>query len=275
MKTLGTAIALQNKSISAIIDTFGAKMTSLVVDGHEMLYFDDDDVSHSGIPICMPSFGVPSEGNGIHLGQHGFFRDFEFDVLEQGTDQVTLGLSSKPEMKSMYPFDFSATITYELTDFGAKLTLGMKNEGDKALPVAPGVHPYFAVSDADNIIVTTPATTGNDNTAGYAEIPLKDSAFFQETTDSSGQSAYRVCGAPDYHFMDHEGKISMECGGRRVTVSHDSRAFKRTTVWRKTELEGYVCIEPSFVRQGILTDPIVVSPGDEWKTDVEFSLEII
>ena len=79
VKNLGKTIEIiQKDNISIYVDSLGAKVLAINIDEKNILFYDEKDIKHSGIPICLPFFGPLRDGilkvddNDYKIGQHGF-----------------------------------------------------------------------------------------------------------------------------------------------------------------------------------------------------------
>lgn len=138
-------IELKNDKTRLIADTNGAYIREFTYDGKDVFFpkFETEIAgkkkTRGGSHPCLPSFG-PSEIN--DLKDHGYGRDFEWEVVEKSPNKVILKLAGTCGYEGMDSF-----ITYELSDKSLIAEIKMINESDKDLPVAPGFHPYFRAGD--------------------------------------------------------------------------------------------------------------------------------
>ncbi|MDB9312654.1 aldose epimerase [Spirulina sp. CS-785/01] len=148
------------------------------VQGQDILYLDKDRFANpelsvrGGIPILFPICGNLPNNLYVHqsksytLKQHGFARDFPWEVVEQTTDDcasLTLRLQSNEKTRAVYPFDFELLFTYKLQ--GNRLIIEQRytNQSDETMPFATGLHPYFWVTDKQQISLDIPASQGHDH----------------------------------------------------------------------------------------------------------------
>lgn len=275
-KGIGELFTISKGDVTAVVDSFGAKVLSINVAGREILFYDENDIGHSGIPLCFPAFGPLKDGKLIvdetpyPMNQHGFIRDSQFDI-ETTESSLTCTLCSSEESRKRYPFEFEFTVYYEIVDDGLSIRFIMENNSDCELPLAPGVHPYFAVTDNEKITITSGATIGNDNSAGYAEKTIEESGVF-EVVDSlpNGIRELKIKGSPDIHLVDHNLDTMLISTGHDfgIAMTSDSSVFDRMTVWRKNETVPYICVEPACAQNAINIDPIMISPEKALDTTV-------
>ena len=78
------------------------------------------------------------------LPQHGFARDMEWSMIEQGRDTITLALEDSEVTRIQYPFAFRLEITYQLLENGLLVEYVLVNpSSEKILHASLGAHPAF------------------------------------------------------------------------------------------------------------------------------------
>ena len=92
-------ITIQNKYLSANIDTFGAELVGLVKNEHNYIWTIDEKFWNKTSPVLFPIVGQ-LKNNSFTLNQkeytlqrHGFARDYEFKILEKTASSVCFSLS--------------------------------------------------------------------------------------------------------------------------------------------------------------------------------------
>lgn len=277
IKGLGTTCRISKDDITVVLDSHGAKVLSLEHTGNNILYYDPHDIPHSGIPLCFPNFGPLENGklivNGKYftMGQHGFIRDHNFEIKHKSADSVTFSLKSDVASLTVFPFEFEFTAKYSIIKKGMLMKLIMKNNSRQKMPIAPGVHPYFAVDNPKEIFLNTKAERGNDNSDGYREMALEESGVFKITDrDKTGLKTVLVQGIPDMHLISHRLKKTKIVTGKERTIElvSDPEVFNRMTVWRKTADSKFICVEPAFKQNGINSGGIEIAAGKQFVTEL-------
>ncbi|MFS0864319.1 aldose epimerase [Fredinandcohnia sp. 179-A 10B2 NHS] len=223
----------------------GGIIFSYGVEGEELLFlneetfYDKDKNVRGGIPILFPISGQLTEGKYEWKGKtytmsnHGFARNASWEVIGQDTENgasLTLRLSSNPETKLSYPFDFEVVYTYKLVD--GKLTIAQeyKNNGDQPMPMYPGFHPYFKTVEK-NIEYETDATKYYDYNDGQIKefegqldlANLKESVVFIDA----------VMPSITFNSSAISKKIKLDYGNE----------FKYVVLWTEKGKE-FICVEP-------------------------------
>lgn len=273
IKTIGSKTVLSAGNLTAVIDSFGAKVLALADGDDNRLFYDADDISHSGIPLCFPSFGPLHNGElllgdeSYPMNQHGFIRDAEFIVEKLDENEALLTLDASEETLKRYPYDFAFSVLYTLSEEGLSIAFSWLNDNDEPAPFSPGVHPYFTVYERDNIRLQTKAVKGNLSEDFSQIVELEESGFFTRC----GETCVTVKGAPDINLIDHgyEETIAEVGEGKTITLDYDSDAFDRLTIWRKNAEVDYLCIEPANAQNKINENPEMIPAGAVWESVVE------
>lgn len=145
-------LVLNSGSISAKINYHGAELKSLNKNGKEYMWQADPAYWNRTSPVLFPFVGQVANGvyrhngNEYKMGQHGFARDMDFELLSSSDDSCEFVLRSNEETKTKYPFDFELFIGYKLNENGIDVTWKVKNTGDGNLEFSIGAHPAFNCS---------------------------------------------------------------------------------------------------------------------------------
>jgi len=142
----------------------GGVITNWVSDGKEILYFDEQrfmDKTKSirgGIPILFPICGSLNSSSSVfgkeylQLTQHGFARDLQWQhSLNENEKSLCLFLNESKKTKKYYPFDFELRIEIILKINCLEFEITIFNKTDIAMPINFGLHPYFNISDFENL----------------------------------------------------------------------------------------------------------------------------
>ncbi len=134
----------------AVVDTHGAELVSYQdASGREYIWNGDPAYWTGRNPNLFPVVGnlkdgkVTIEGNEYEMGRHGFARNSEFTVTEQGEDYVVFELRENAQTLACYPYAFCFQIIHRLTADGFSTEYRVKNTGDKTLPYCVGAHTAF------------------------------------------------------------------------------------------------------------------------------------
>ena len=142
-------IGLNNNSITAEIDTAGAELKSVKKGDKEYMWCGDARFWGRTSPVLFPFVGAVADGKyrvagqEYKMGQHGFARDMEFEVVEKADDHAVFLLASDDTTLQKYPFDFKLFISYELRGDSVVIGWKVENTGKEDMPFAIGAHPAF------------------------------------------------------------------------------------------------------------------------------------
>ena len=106
--------------IEATIDSAGAQLMSLKLDGKEYLWQRDEKYWPRCAPVLFPIVGnlrndrADSAQGEVRFGRHGLARNYEHEVIEALEDTVTYELVSNDDTRAKFPFDFKLNMTYRI-----------------------------------------------------------------------------------------------------------------------------------------------------------------
>lgn len=198
----------QNK---AVIQRDGAWLVSLADNKGDILFPRQMLTAHDGNPrarggshVCLPNFGP---GGDTNLSQHGFGRTSSWKVTEQGKTSVTLELEGgAPGYDSLL-----SKLTYTLGEHSLTMSLSVTNRNDSVMRIAPGFHPYFALSATDT------------------EVTIDDTTYDPATLSTAV-------------FVEGTHK-TLTTKGRHIWLSSDN--LSTWAIW-SDKLGNYICVEPTF-----------------------------
>lgn len=146
---------LTNNIITIEVAEHGAEMTSLTKDGRECLWTGDAQFWNRHAPILFPAVGKPFNKeihvNGVAypLGQHGFARDSEFEVLVPANDHELHMRMLENEHSKAYPYKLGLEVRYQLEGSAVKVVWTVENLDNKEAYFQIGGHPGFLLPDYD------------------------------------------------------------------------------------------------------------------------------
>ena len=127
-------LKLENEQLLVEVAAQGAELQKIYnkKEKFDYLWDGNPDFWGSHAPNLFPIIGRLNEykynkdGQTYELPQHGFAKDFEFEVAESSATKAVFVLKSNEETQAMYPYDFILTITYSLE--GPELKHSLKLE---------------------------------------------------------------------------------------------------------------------------------------------------
>ncbi len=142
-------ITIKNETVSVTCRTHGAELLSYQTsEGKEYMWQKDPDYWAKCSPVLFPYVGPVPETVTIHgtdykIPRHGFIKDQEFEVAEQGEDYVILQAKTNDATAAVYPYDFVFTVTFRLNGPALEVVYGVSNQGQEEMPFLIGGHPAF------------------------------------------------------------------------------------------------------------------------------------
>lgn len=204
-------IELTSGSAKAIIDPSGGWVTNLSDDSGDILFPkrklktpDGESKTRGGCHVCLPNFGP---GGDSGQPQHGFGRTMEWIVLEQQQSRVEIELA---QGRDGYE-SLTSIALFELKQRQLTMTLTLINGVSNKLRVAPGFHPYFALSRGEQTV----SLNGTEHVMG----DLAGTEFFKDITD-----------------------MFLQTDRRNITLHSEN--LPTWALWTD-QLGDYVCVEPT------------------------------
>jgi len=147
-------ITIENDYLSIAIKEKGAELAKVYnkVDTFNYLWTGDSQYWGRHAPVLFPIIGKLNQDTytigqkEYTMSQHGFARDFDFELISKSDDHALFCLSDNEQTQKMYPFKFKLEINYVLE--GKKLSVQYTVENlseTNKLPFALGAHPGFNV----------------------------------------------------------------------------------------------------------------------------------
>lgn len=85
---------------------------------------------------------LPANPGQAHA-MHGFGHARPWTVVQQGGDHIVMTLAHEPAGED-WPWPMQAWQTFRLAEAGLDAEMAIRNDGDAAMPVGGGFHPFFA-----------------------------------------------------------------------------------------------------------------------------------
>lgn len=287
---------LENDLCRVAVDSHGAELHSFVrLDLNNLEYIWPADAAHWNrhAPVLFPLVGrLPQDtyehgGHTYTLGQHGFARDQEFQLLRQGPAELTFGLRDTAESRQKYPFAFALRISYRLA--GPTLTVGweVENPGTGELLFSIGAHPAFrcpllpeeSFEDYD-FVFDHPVTLRRHLLDGGLLTGQTEAVLEQQTTLPLSYALFAQDALVFKHFDFTRLTLRSRRSGRAVRVRFDG--FPYLGLWTKGPGAPFVCIEPwhgiasTTTGSRALTDKegiLSLKPGQQFTTSHSITVE--
>ena len=138
--------------MQASIDSMGAELVRLTLDGNDYLWGGDKRWWPRHSPVLFPIVGnirddqATSPAGPIRLGRHGLARNLEHRIVDIRPDSVSYQLESSPKTLKAFPYPFRLSMTYRIIgDATLEQRFEVENTGEIPLPFCIGGHPAFNV----------------------------------------------------------------------------------------------------------------------------------
>ncbi len=278
---------LDNSIISIEIANHGAELKSAVKDGFEYMWYADEKYWARTSPILFPIVGslkdksYKLDGKVYQMNQHGFARDYEFELIDYDNTSATYIFKDNEETLTKYPFKFNLTIKYTLINNKIKIDWTVKNKNDRIMSFSIGAHPAFNLKEGDNYF-----KFDTDNNIVYNLIDekglydknsvhtLKNDGYVKITDDMFDNDALII-----ENSQAKEVTICDKSKSAYVKVKFDTELFG---LWSPAKKRApFVCIEPWYGRcdrndfDGELSkkDYIInLNPHEKFNTSYEIEL---
>ena len=169
-------VNLKNNILSVDIDTLGAEIKRITVNGEDRLWSGDPNVWEGTAPVLFPMCGGLRDdkfthgGKEYHLAKHGFARKMNFEVESKTETAAVLLLKSNEETLKQFPWEFEFRVKFAL-DFGRITVIyDVKNLSDDTMYMSVGAHEAYACPDP-----SVTAQVNCDRTVGDHNIFIKRS----------------------------------------------------------------------------------------------------
>ncbi|EAG1697110.1 aldose 1-epimerase family protein [Listeria monocytogenes] len=144
-------IKLENEVLLVEMKTAGAELTRIFHKdtGLEYLWNADSKFWGRHSPVLFPTVGrlvddtYLVDGKQYHLGQHGFARDCDFQVIEQTENTVRFELDADEDSLAIYPYKFKLSIIYTIEKNTVAVSYEVENTDNKRIYFSIGAHPAF------------------------------------------------------------------------------------------------------------------------------------
>lgn len=142
---------LENEKLKVEIDSFGAELKSVLnkENYREYMWYGNGKYWGRTSPVLFPFVGSLKnkeyiyEGTHYPMGQHGFARDFEHELISKTDECILFSFKSSEKTMERFPFEFELQCGYELTGNELKVIWKVINPSNDTLFFSIGAHPAF------------------------------------------------------------------------------------------------------------------------------------
>lgn len=247
---------INDGKVEAAIDNFGAELKSLVVleNNEEFMWDANPEFWGRTSPVLFPIVGglkggsYEYQGKKYEMGQHGFARDNEFEIISEKKDELVFLLTSNEETKKIYPFDFKFYITYSLKEGKLNIEYKVENLDTNEMYFSIGAHPAFSTPTNDEIKFSDYYLEFEKNETASI-FPLEGRNISRKTIEFLKDE--KVIPLKDDTFKNdaiifknlNSKVVSLKCHKNTRVVTMDYSDFEYIAFWNKVGAK-FVCLEP-------------------------------
>ncbi|MGB3161018.1 MAG: aldose 1-epimerase family protein [Carnobacterium sp.] len=259
-------ITIENEFLSIQIKEKGAELAKIYnkIDSFDYLWSGDSQYWGRQAPVLFPIIGKLNqdaytiEEKEYTMSQHGFARDFNFELVDQGENYAHFCLTDNEQTQMVYPFQFKLEINYTLEGKELAVQYKVKNLSETGtMPFALGAHPGFNVPLNDTGVFSDYNLTFEPALTNPIKVVEIDDGPFPFITGKNKEFALikeNVFGL-DYKNFDN-GLLILDEDVNTVTLSSPLSQNKITlevsdfpylTLWTLENKQApFLCIEPFY-----------------------------
>lgn len=273
---------MKNKQLEVSVDTRGAEICSIVdcETKEEFMWKADPKFWKRHSPVLFPFVGglrdrqYLYQGKRYHMGQHGFARDMEFQLIEQAQTEIWFELNSNASTKESYPFDFKLQLGYQLEERTITVLYRVINPSNELLYFSIGGHPAFPCPYDENKEVYYVRLSHTkklksyflDDKIGLRGLEPREVEFAYIDKDYAYIKLTKELFLKDALIIENtqikEVALCYEDKTPYVTVEFDAPLFG---IWSPANINNgapFVCIEPWYGRCDAINSPEEIEKKD-------------
>ena len=240
---------IENEHLRIGVKEFGCELTSIYDKKVECEYLWQGNPEYwaGQSPILFPIVGrliddkYCLDGKEYEMPKHGFARKMKWDFAGSDDNSLSFTLTQNSDTLAIYPYNFTVTVTFTITDNRLTVSHNIKNDSDKVMYFSLGAHPAFNCKIGDKLSFDL------DETLETEKIDLVRSLRLPETFPVlNGEKDIVITG----HIFDEDALILHGIKSENITLYTDKAAIKFNLgkapylgIWAKPGAP-YVCIEP-------------------------------
>ena len=250
---------IENDLLTLSVSTTACEMHSLKRKGSDYEYLWNGDPTYwkGRNPLLFPQVSSTStktniiDGKEYPMGNHGFARNSEFELVSDKNNKVVFLLKDNEETHKQYPFSFEIYVTYSLKENSVLIDYEVVNTNDRKMPFGFGLHPGFMCDEGLKDSYVT-FNNGHEFKLNFDQLYP---TYFEEPMPSSAT----------LHTNGHEIKLDFD-------------GFKHLALWSPNG--PFVCIEP-WMNLNVRDDRpfeereenIVLEPGASFKIGYSITVD--
>ncbi len=242
--------------IEAVVDSHGAELKNLKLlkNNEEFMWDANPKFWGRTSPVLFPIVGglkdnkYSYQGKIYEMGQHGFARDNEFELVSQKKNKLVFLLRSNEKTLENYPFKFELYIEYSLEDEYLIVEYKVENISDKEIYFSIGGHPAFKIPLDQDIKISDYYLEFEKNEIASI-FPLKEGNISRDTIKFLKNSKEIKLSSSlfEHDALIFKGlnskNVSLKCRKNTRVITMNYSNFEYIAFWSKVG-SGFICLEP-------------------------------
>ena len=241
--------SIEKNNVKITVDTLGAELIEVQVDGKEKLWQNQTGAWSGHAPLLFPVCGrrtVVKDGKQYVTGLHGFARKTQFFLSDKGEDYLEFCLLSDEKTKAEYPYDFCLKVRYEIVERGVGSKYIVTNTGKEDLYFSCGSHESFALEkdvDAYEIEFETQEKLVNLHHDDAGRLTGKTTDYGCQQTLALPKD-YLQEGRTLIFTGIQSRAVKLNALGGKTLAELRYENCKNLLIWRADGASKFICIEP-------------------------------
>ncbi len=262
---------LENEIAIIQIDTHACEIASFKRKDKDIEYMWNGDPKYwaNRNPILFPHVSAPSnkvlnfKGKDYKVNNHGFARNSEFELIEEGNDFLIFSLKDNETTYCQYPYHFELIVKYTLQENRIYIDYEIINLDDE-LYFGFGQHPAF----------NCPLDSNKKFNDYYIEFEKDD--VLNNRLDLSYELFEKY---PTYKIDNVKSRIVKLSDGDNSVIMYFEDKYKIFAIW--TPMAPFICLEPwvnTLLKDDLDTrfeDRDVIKLNKDEKYQIGYSFEIV
>ena len=249
---------LENDSLKVEVSSLGAELQSILGKSDQLEYLWQGDATHWArrSPVLFPIVGrLEDDGfkfknEEYSLGQHGFARNKEFNLIEKTSEKLVFELTEDKETLEVYPFPFTFRLVYRLVENRLTLNYEVQNTGNEELLFSIGAHPAFNCP-------LYPSEKRSDYSLVFEKKEVQKRQLLESGT-RTGETRLvledeDVLSISDELF-EEDALVFQGLRSKEITLQRKSEpvltmefeGFPYFGIWSKSSASPFICLEPWY-----------------------------
>ncbi len=251
-----SSFSIDNGNLKIKVNKKGAELASVLQlnNQYEFMWNANPTVWNRHAPVLFPIVGKLNNNkvlinNSLYeMGQHGFARDCDFELVNKSETELQFLLKSNEQTLIKYPFQFELYIIYGFTNESnqLKVTYKIVNNSASKMPFSIGAHPGFMMPVANLNEFEIDFFEGDS-----IERHLLADGLFNNETETLVISNHKL--SLSEQVFDKDAIVIKNCKSKTISLNHKNSNFKVSCsfndftdlgIWAKKGNHNFVCLEP-------------------------------